>query len=106
DVADIGNLRILDASGATVDITRGGVLRDPASGADIRDASAFAAALFSARGVEFVDPGAGDGYLAGRNDPCRSAGLTIAYEARLPASVVAGSSLDNEASVVQVADRE
>ncbi|NLD54448.1 MAG: DUF11 domain-containing protein, partial [Burkholderiaceae bacterium] len=106
DVADIGNLRILDASGATVDITRGGVLRDPASGADIRDASAFAAALFSARGVEFVDPGAGEGYLAGRNDPCRSAGLTIAYEARLPASVVAGSSLDNEASVVEVADRE
>src|SRR5690606_87864 len=106
DVADVGNLRLLDGSGATVDFTRGGVLRDPASGADIRDASAFAAALFSAQGVEFVDPGAGEGYLAGRNDPCRSAGLTIAYEARLPANVVAGDSVHNEASVAQVADRE
>ncbi|MGE0803003.1 MAG: hypothetical protein AB7O55_32270, partial [Lautropia sp.] len=99
----VSELRLLDGSGAEIDFSGGDVLRDIASGAAIRDAAGFADALFCGSGVEFVDPASGQGVLGG---DCGGDRLTIAYAVTLPTSVVAGSTLVNEASVVGAAARE
>jgi uncharacterized repeat protein (TIGR01451 family) len=129
--ADVQALQLLDGQGQVIDIASGTVLRDAATGEAIRDASGFAAALFG-DGVEFVDPGSGilgpAGDLSGRaggtatdrgeegaDRPmpapktfthAASRSFTIVYRIDLPTAVVAGSSLDNQASVTGAADRE
>ena len=106
DRSAVSHLRLVGADGVEVDYSAGNVLRDAASGAAIRNEAGFADALFSDRGVEFVDPGQGEGYLAGNCDPCRSNDVTIAYQVAMPQTVIAGSELHNEADVVRVAPQE
>ena len=106
DRSAVSHLRLVGADGVEVDYSAGNVLRNAASGAAIRNEAAFADALFSDRGVEFVDPGQGEGYLAGNCDPCRPNDVTIAYQVAMPQTVMAGSELHNEADVVRVAAQE
>lgn len=102
----VSHLRLLGADGVEVDYSGGDVLRNAASGDAIRTEAAFAEALFSDCTVEFVDPGGDRGYLGGSWDACRANQVTIAYQVTMPQTVVAGSDLHNEASVVRVATQE
>ena len=106
DLAAVSQLRLIGADGVEIDYSDGSVLRNAASGAAIRTEAAFAEALFSDCAVEFVDPGSDQGYLGGSCDRGRPNEVTIAYQVTMPGTVVAGSDLHNEASVVRVAAQE
>nr|MBA3477965.1 DUF11 domain-containing protein [Lautropia sp.] len=106
DISGVSQLRLLGADGAEVDYSAGNVLRNAASGESIRSESDFAAALFSDCAVEFIDPGCGEGYLGGSFTGGRPSEVTIAYEVKLPGTVVAGSAISNQADLVQVAAQE